>query len=72
MGWRIFTKEADGVIGKSSEIATEVAALGFAGDMIQDGIEVLRIEAPDGVVIDAEAIAARSSHRAAAERQSRA
>ena len=63
MGWRIFTTEADGVIGQSSAMASEAAALRFACDMIRDGIMVLRVEAPDGTVMDAAAIAERCAGR---------
>ena len=50
MGWHVITQEADGVEGRSSALASEAAALGFARDLIASGVEVLRIEAPDGTI----------------------
>ncbi len=57
MVWHVVTKEADGIEGRSSAMSSEVSALSFACDLLASGVEVLRVDAPDGGMIDAAAIA---------------
>lgn len=53
MAFRVVTLEPETATGfaVSSSMASEDAALGFARDLIEDGVEVLRIEDDAGAVV---------------------
>lgn len=54
MSFRLIARNADGTESTSSAMVSEEAALGFARDLIEDGITVLWIEDRDGAVVKTE------------------